>query len=147
MTTPSPDAAGETGPGPAAGESGAVSVALAVIQLRGAVLLIRSPEDSEPRWRFPGGKVEPREKPERAAARETREETGLLVEAGQLIGARIHPQTGRHLIYIACTPAGGTAYRASPREVAEVAWIPRHLALGTYLPGLFEPVHHFLAAP
>lgn len=37
-------------------------------------------------WGFPGGAIEPGETPQMAAIREVKEETGLDVEAGRLIG-------------------------------------------------------------
>ncbi|GAA2254171.1 hypothetical protein GCM10010232_48920 [Streptomyces amakusaensis] len=138
-----------SGPEPAApsGPSGPVRV-VAVISGRGQTLVIRPRTTTGgPRWRFPSGETEPGESLEQSAVRAAREETGLTVTAGERLGKRI--RTGRHLTYIACTPAGGTAYRASPREIAEVAWISREPAvLDSYLPGLHEPVRdHLVSGP
>ncbi|MEU5159649.1 NUDIX hydrolase [Streptomyces sp. NPDC020875] len=128
------------------GLSGPVRVSLAVIVRERWTLVIRPRIIAGgPRWRFAGGKQEPGETPEQTAAREVREETGLTVAPVRRLGERLHPDTGTHLTYIACTVTHGTAYRASPREVAETTWISTTPAvLGTYLPGLYEPVHDYL---
>ena len=51
---------------------------------QGKVLLQRRGDRN--RWGFPGGAIEPGETPETAAVRETKEETGLDVSIGRLIG-------------------------------------------------------------
>jgi 8-oxo-dGTP diphosphatase len=56
-------------------------IAIAVVEYDGRFLVgQRSPDvPLAGLWEFPGGKVEPRETPEQAAARECLEETGLTV--------------------------------------------------------------------
>lgn len=51
---------------------------------KGEVLLQRRADCSK--WGFPGGAIEIGETPQMAAVREIKEETGLEVEAGRLIG-------------------------------------------------------------
>jgi 8-oxo-dGTP diphosphatase len=68
------------------------AVAGAVVTSRLGVLAGRR-RDRIPRWVFPGGKIKPGEAPEDAAARETREETGLRARATGIIGSRVHPAT------------------------------------------------------
>ncbi|HEY1011694.1 MAG TPA: NUDIX hydrolase N-terminal domain-containing protein [Herpetosiphonaceae bacterium] len=65
------------------------------------------------RWCLPCGAVEPHETPAEAAVRETREETGLVVECRRLVDVRSRfpgPDTGPHalasVIYL-CEAAGG----------------------------------------
>jgi 8-oxo-dGTP diphosphatase len=57
-------------------------------------------------WEFPGGKIEPGESPESAAARECLEETGVAVEAlfryPALVEEYEHGQVELH--FIACRP-------------------------------------------
>ena len=71
-----------------------------VAQRRGRLLLVR--RDHEPRlgeWSFPSGFVDAGEVLEEAAARETKEETGLDVRIQRLLGAYSTP--GERVIFIA----------------------------------------------
>ena len=61
--------------------------AACVIERDGATLMVRrAVQTGYGLWSMPGGYVDRGEQVESAAAREVREETGLLVEVGQLIG-------------------------------------------------------------
>jgi acetyl-CoA carboxylase carboxyl transferase subunit beta len=64
-----------------------VNCAGAVVRDRaGRVLLIkRGHEPARGRWSLPGGRLEPGETSAEAAAREVREETGLIVAVGELL--------------------------------------------------------------
>ncbi|MER5470879.1 NUDIX domain-containing protein [Streptomyces sp. NPDC002685] len=120
-------------------------VAMAVIVDGGRLLLIRrgTPEDDLV-WALPGGAIEPGEKAEDAAVRETLEETGLAVEPANLLGERVHPDTGRLITYVACSVLEGAAHAASPREVSAVAWATPD-EIPQYVPrGLFPPVQAYL---
>ena len=58
----------------------------------GRLLLIRrGHEPGMGLWSIPGGRIEPGESDEAALVREVREETGLVVTAGRLIGAVRRP--------------------------------------------------------
>jgi 8-oxo-dGTP diphosphatase len=58
----------------------------------GRLLLIkRGHEPGKGLWSIPGGRIEPGESDEAALVREVREETGLVVTAGRLIGAMRRP--------------------------------------------------------
>jgi 8-oxo-dGTP diphosphatase len=102
--------------------------------------------DRTPPWGFISGEVEPGELPEDAAVREVKEETGLEVRAGQVIGERNHPTTGRHMIYMAAEPTRGTEiFVGDEAELAEVRWVG--LAEADELMGgqMFGPVREYLA--
>lgn len=61
-------------------------VAAALVDGAGRVLITQRPHDKQlgGLWEFPGGKVEPGERPEAALVRELTEELGVFVEAGAL---------------------------------------------------------------
>ena len=92
-------------------------------------------------------RVEPGESPADAAVREVKEETGLRVEVGEVIGERVHPKTGRTMIYMAARPTHGTeVFVGDEDELAEVRWVSLAEAdelMAAY--GMFEPVHEYLA--
>lgn len=58
--------------------------------LTGFLLRIQRRGDSH-KWGFPGGAIEPGEAPEMTAVREAKEETGLDVSIGKLIGVYTDP--------------------------------------------------------
>jgi 8-oxo-dGTP pyrophosphatase MutT (NUDIX family) len=101
--------------------------------------------DGKPPWTFIAGEVEPGENAVDAAVREVKEEAGLEVRAGyQEIGRRVHPKTGRTMIYLACTPVAGTSvFVGDPEELAEVRWLSL-AEVDTLMPGVYEPVREHL---
>lgn len=115
-------------------------VAAIVTSSRG--VLIGRRNDGKPPWTFIAGEIEPGESQADAAVREVKEEAGLVVEAAQHeIGRRVHPKTGRTMIYLECKPTGKLdVYVGDEDELAEVKWASLAEA-EELLPGLFEPVH------
>jgi 8-oxo-dGTP pyrophosphatase MutT (NUDIX family) len=101
--------------------------------------------DGKPPWTFIAGEIEPGESQVDAAVREVKEETGLVVRAGSReIGRRVHPKTGRTMIYLACTPTEGTdVFVGDPVELAEVRWLSLQ-EVDKLMPGMFEPVREHL---
>lgn len=119
------------------------TVAAAVITHEGRVLLgRRSVEEGSLVWQFPAGEVEADEPTEDAAVRETAEETGLIVAPVETLGERVHPSTGRRMVYVACRVIAGEAEVSE--ELAEIAWCGLD-ELPTYVPrGFFAPVQQHL---
>ncbi len=53
------------------------------------LLILRGHEPGKGLWSVPGGRIEPGETDEQAVIREVREETGLKVTCGRLLGAAV----------------------------------------------------------
>ena len=122
-------------------------IAAAVIVANGKLLLARRRvTEGQLSWQFPAGEVEPGETAEAAAAREAHEEGGLGVEPVRTLGERIHPASGRAMVYVACAVVGGEAHVADPDELAEVAWFSQ-AEIATHVPHPFYgPVQDYIAA-
>lgn len=77
-------------------------------------------------WSVPGGRVEPGETDEQALVREIREETGLAVRAGRLVGAVRRPGPGGLVFDIrdyAARVTGGTL--AAGDDADDARWVGR----------------------
>ena len=71
-------------------------------------------------WMLPGGEIQLREAPDKAVAREVKEETGYDVRVDRLIAVY-----GRHQhigLYFACTAVGGEPRSEWDTEVADIGW-------------------------
>lgn len=110
-------------------------------------VLVGKRNDGKPPWTFIAGEIEPGESPEDAAVREVKEETGLLIQAADVIGRRVHPKTGRTMVYMAAAPTRGTEiFVGDEDELAEVRWVSLAEADELMQPyGMFEPVRQHLA--
>lgn len=120
------------------------AVIAAIVTSRLGVLAGRR-NDGKPPWTFIAGESEPGESPADTIEREVKEETGLRIRAGATIGERIHPKTGRHMVYVAARPAGRdrTVFVGDEEELAEVRWITLGEA-DDLMPGMFAPVREYL---
>jgi 8-oxo-dGTP diphosphatase len=118
-------------------------IVAAIVTSRHGVLIGRR-IDRQPPWTFLAGEQEPGERPADTLIREVEEETGCEVRAGEIIGERYHPVTGRHMIYMAAKPVRNTKVIVGDEaELAEVRWagLPEAEEL---LVGMFGPVHDYL---
>jgi len=111
------------------------------------VLLVqRRVKEGSLSWQFPAGEIEAGESASQAAVRETCEETGLTVVATNILGERIHPATGRPMVYVACDAMEGNAHVANIDELVDFTWSSRD-QLAEYIPyGLFPAVQAYLDA-
>jgi 8-oxo-dGTP diphosphatase len=115
-----------------------------IVSGRRVLMVRRRVREGQLMWQFPAGAVDDGESVEQAAVRETWEETGLRVEALNVLGKRVHPKTGRVISYTACSVVGGVPRVADADELDAVAWVA-HEEIPDYVPyGLFEPVRRYL---
>ncbi|MEV8319279.1 NUDIX hydrolase [Streptomyces sp. NPDC059900] len=123
-------------------------IAGAVVQHEGAVLLIRrSVPEGDLAWQFPAGRIEAGESPLQAAGREALEEAGVVVEPLAVIGERLHPVTGRRVVYVICRWLSGEPRVASPREVSAAEWVTLDEMQARIPGGVYGPVWEYLAGP
>ncbi len=101
-------------------------VACALIDADGRVLIAQRPADKAlgGLWEFPGGKVEPAERPEDALIRELREELGIVVKAACLAPLTFasHAYEDFHLLmplYVCRRWEGNPA----PHDAQALAWV------------------------
>jgi len=108
-----------------------VGVGAIIIEGDRVLLVKRAHPPIEGQWSIPGGVLEVGEMVREAAVREAREETGLVVEPGELLGVydrilRDPEQRVQYhyvLIDFLCRPVGGELLAAS--DAAEVRWFRR----------------------
>src|SRR5262249_13480889 len=111
-------------------------------------ILVSERKDQDPPWGFITGKIEPGESPADAAVREVKEETGLLIRAGNVIGRRVHPRNKRPMVYMAARPRHGTdVFVGDQDELKAVRWVTLAEADELTAPfgGIYEPVRDYLA--
>ncbi|GAA1588108.1 (deoxy)nucleoside triphosphate pyrophosphohydrolase [Kribbella hippodromi] len=107
-----------------------IVVGVAVVKDRQVLAAYRPGPDGG--WEFPGGKVEPGESDEQAAARELREELDLEIEVGASLGPGVDISAAYRLhVYYAKILAGAPVLREhselrwfGPAELDETAWLP-----------------------
>jgi len=109
-------------------ETPLVGVGAIIIENGRVVLVKRAHPPLQAEWSIPGGVLEVGELVREAAIREAREETGLTVEPGELLG--VHDRVLRDadkrvqyhyvLIDFLCRPVAGDLTAAS--DAAEVKW-------------------------
>jgi len=104
------------------------------------LLVKRGHEPGKGLWSLPGGRVEADESDTAALVREMREETGLIVTPGRLLGSVRRPAPGGGMLEIKdfeATVTGGAL--AAGDDAAEVRWVDAcELASLPLTPGLVE---------
>ena len=112
------------------------SVAVMIRDEAGRLLLVRDRDTFL--WQTVGGAMDPGEEPAEAAAREAREETGLMVEPTRIIGVYAGPlfrltyPNGDRMAYVGISfraHAVGGAERPCGDEVDRLGWFDREEAL------------------
>jgi 8-oxo-dGTP pyrophosphatase MutT (NUDIX family) len=119
-------------------------VAAAIITGDRGVVLIERRNDRIPPWTFPAGEINPGESPAETIMRRVPAETGMTgVQPVELLGRRIHPKTGRVMIYMRTLVDDGEPIVGDPEDLAEVKWATiaetREL-----MPDMFPPVRQYL---
>jgi 8-oxo-dGTP diphosphatase len=109
-------------------------------------VLVGQRRDGKPPWTFIAGEQRLDERPEQTAEREVKEEAGgLKVHVGEKIGERVHPKTGRLMIYMAARPTHGTeVVVGNPVELTAVDWVSLAKA-DELMADMFGPVREHLA--
>lgn len=108
-----------------------VGVGSIIIEGERVVLVKRAHPPIQGQWSIPGGVLEVGEMVREAAIREAREETGLIVEPGELLGVydRILRDDQKRVQYhyvlvdFLCRPVGGQLQAST--DAAEVRWFTR----------------------
>jgi 8-oxo-dGTP diphosphatase len=108
-----------------------------VLDERGRVLLFRHTYRPFAPWGLPSGLLKPNESPTEAIEREVREETGLVIEAVEIMELRSGARPQRLDVWLRCRSRGGSARPSA--EVDEA----RFFALDA-LPPLIAEQERFL---
>jgi 8-oxo-dGTP diphosphatase len=95
------------------------------------LMILRGHEPAKGLWSIPGGRIEPGESDEQAVVREVREETGLEVTSGRLLGAAEIPGLAGSVVvirdyeaFVAPIPPGAeTATATAGDDADDVRWV------------------------
>jgi len=101
-----------------------IGVFAAIFDEGGRILCVRANYGAMS-WTTPGGRVEPRESPLDALKREVREETGLEVELGELLGVYAKPLQDDIVLSIRARVMNGREFIPND-EIAEFGYFGRN---------------------
>jgi 8-oxo-dGTP diphosphatase len=119
---------------------------MAIVTSSKGVLVGKRNDEKQP-WTFIAGENEPGESPADTIIRAVREETGLQIAPDRILGERVHPETGRHMVYVSARPVGVSTriFVADEGELDEIRWVGLAEA-DELMPDMVEPVRNHLAA-
>jgi 8-oxo-dGTP diphosphatase len=123
--------------------------ACALIDVDGRVLIAQRPPGKAMAglWEFPGGKVEPGERPEQTLIRELREELGIVVSESCLapltFASHGYPEFHLLMPLYVCRRWEGSV---TAREHARLAWVKPNRLRDYPMPPADEPLISHLAA-
>jgi 8-oxo-dGTP diphosphatase len=91
------------------------------------LMIVRGHDPGRGLWSIPGGRIEPGETPEQAVVREVREETGLDVSCGPLLGVAELPGRNGAIVdirdYRAFLVPGSAEVATAGDDAADVRWV------------------------
>ena len=105
-------------------------------------VLIAERIDKIPPYTFPAGEMLPGESPAQTIIRKVPHETGINITPEHIIGRRIHPRTGRVMIYMMAT-ANNTDTDGNDPDLASVKWATI-AETRECMPDMFPPVREYL---
>lgn len=120
-------------------------VALAIITGTQGVL-IEQRRDGIPPWTFPAGEVNAGETAAACLIRRVPEETGISITPTTMLGRRIHPRTGRVMVYITATAADDATPEVRDNDdLSAVEWAGLE-DVKERMPDMYGPVREHLEA-
>jgi 8-oxo-dGTP diphosphatase len=109
-------------------------VGVVLMNEAGQVLLVKSSRGfTKGMWNVPGGFIEYGETPDVAAAREAKEETGLDIQVGELLGVFMERFESPYFMYgfMYDAKTGGGELRPDPSEIEETRWFSPEEAMAS----------------
>lgn len=101
-----------------------VAVGAVVVDDQRLLMVQRNREPGKGLWSVPGGRLESGEYLDAAVAREVKEETGLDVSVGQLLGILEVVGDPHYVILDFVATVNGEAAPVAGDDVADVRWVP-----------------------